>query len=150
MTNGFKSAPGVHLLPVATATAFTGRDSDAVLELIERGWLRHTFNIGAGKSIRELRVWRGSLSAFIHKHEDKASLVDVLGDIFPLNRRLRASELAKSWSVTRNHIHRLIELGLITGEIMNHTCWVPRQSVVDFITARAMGCEPVSTASISG
>jgi len=136
----FQLDPAVRLVPVAVAQAIVGRDYDDVCALVDQGWLLHVFDLAAGGGkVRELRIWRGSLLRYVRREKDDASLDGVLADLFPLERpRLRSTELAKGWSVTRVHIKKLLDCGLLDGETRDHTTFVSRQSAAAFLRSRSV------------
>jgi hypothetical protein len=136
----FQLDPAVRLVPVAVAQAIVGRDYDDVCALVDQGWLLHVFDLAAGGGkVRELRIWRGSLLRYVRREKDDASLEGVLADLFPLERpRLRSTELAKGWSVTRVHIKKLLDCGLLDGETRDHTTFVTRKSAAGFLRSRSL------------
>lgn len=135
--------PRITLLTVATAAAACGRDSSGVIELCESGWLRHSFDVSAGAGTRRaLRIYRGSLIAFQRKEKDGTPLADVINQVVGVNRpRLRAAELVIAWSITRPHLIALLRTGDLAGATQDHTAWIERVSIVEFLKRRAVGGE---------
>lgn len=100
------------LLPVEFVEIATDATYDDVLNLVELGRYRWTFNIAldpAGKQT-ELRIWRGSFIAHQSRETDATEIDDVLRDILP-NRDVRSPELMLWLACGHKHITRLIDAG---------------------------------------
>ena len=147
----FNLSPTVALLTIGAIRAIVGGSAERVVELIESGALKHAFNLGSGRLTRCLRVWCGSLAAYQRGEPDRTELPAAIGDCLGVTRtRLRGQEICERWSISRPHLLHLTRVGLLIGKSEDHCLWIKRESLVQFLTTRAVGAHALPESFIGG
>ena len=98
------------LVTLEGAVTLLDLDPIAVTHACENGLLGWAFDLGGGER-RELRIWRGSIAAWLRSGgRDGAARTperEVIADILP-GRDLRSSELWRRLSISRQHLVTLL------------------------------------------
>ena len=125
------------LVTVDTARAVLGVDAETIAVRIDEGALRWVFDIALPQADRrELRVWAASLIAPDQMPRDAARVLScILGHNRPT---MRGGELEHLLLCSAQHIQRLHEAGLLSGEIIGHTRHLTTASVLAFLKARCI------------
>jgi hypothetical protein len=129
-------AADVTLLSLATACAAVGWHTDRGTEAVETGEWPWVFDLSTGaRAIRELRVWRESLTA--DGGTRNAELSEVLDAV--IGTRLpdvRGAALETRWQVSDHTLSRLVKAGELTGRVAGHTLWLSRASLAALLERR--------------
>lgn len=128
------------LVDMHTARAALGIDEDSVLALIESGDLRWAWDISIRRGvIREVRIWARCISARqVGIAQPGESIAEVIPCVLgPATRdRFRSAEVRALFCCAQQTIQRLVEAGILSGEIQGRTLWVSRSSLESFLTHR--------------
>jgi hypothetical protein len=118
-------------------------ESSTIMEMIESGALLWVWDLSAKDSIRpEIRFWFGELlqPKLCRRRSLGAVLEMVVGH--GTQHNLRASTVSNILLITRQTVHNLCDSGALRGHLEDHTLWIQRQSLIDFLRARL--CTPKS------
>ncbi len=131
-------ASEVTLVDIQTVRALRGLDAESVSALIDAGRIRWVWDLSApGGARRELRFLAAEA---IGKAEtvtaSRADAIDMAIGVPASRVRVRAAELEQRWVVSNQTILRLGRMGEIHVEIVGHTKWVKRESLVKFLGRR--------------
>lgn len=128
------------LVDMHTARAALGIDEDSVLALIESGDLRWAWDISIRRGvIREVRIWTRCIAA---RQCGLPQPADSITEVLPLvlgpvaRDRFRAAEVRALFCCAQQTIQRLVEAGILSGDIHGRTLWVSRSSLESFLTHR--------------
>ena len=145
----FTLSPTVALVTIGAVRAIIGGPAERVVDLVESGALKHAFDLGSGGPTRCLRVWVGSLVAYQQRELDRAELPFVIEDCLGVTRtRLRGQEICDRWSISRPHLLHITRVGLLIGKSEDHCLWIKRESLVQFLTTRAIGAHNLPESSV--
>jgi hypothetical protein len=133
------------LVTLEGAVTLLDLDPIAITQACETGLLGWVFDLGTGDR-RELRIWRGSIAAWLRSGgRDGASAAreaDVVADILP-GRDLRSSELWRRLCISRQHLASLLpELKIAAPAVqargVNAACLISRESARRFLLQRRL------------
>lgn len=123
-------------------------DEDAVVLAVEERQLSLAFDIASpGSGRRDLRVWRDSLQALLHREiqpraESLEAVRAIVTGFFP-ESTVAQRQLSNVFSCSSSHITNLVERGALAlaGERPSHShalaaTRITRASVVDFLCSR--------------
>ena len=143
-------AHGVRLVGIDTARVARGLTARRVIEVAEDHRHRqhiHAFDLGVksacGRHRRELRFWAGALKERPYgRGQQLATIADcLLTTVDRLKEPLAAlpsSQLERAWTVSNQHITRLLATGEIRGFRAGRNWKVYRSSAAKFLKRRAL------------
>lgn len=125
------------LVTVDTARAVLGVDAETIAARIDEGTLRWVFDLALPQAERrELRLWAGALIAPEHVPANaERVLTAIIGHTRPT---MRGAEVEQLFLCSAQHVARLHDLRLLTGEIVGHTRQITTASVTSFLRARCI------------
>lgn len=132
------------LIPLEGVVTLCDLDPISAAQACEQGLLGWVWDLGSSGARRELRVWRGSVEAWLRSggREGGAGVPEpeVLADILP-GRDLRSSEVWRRLGISRQHLTRLMSELVVARPArecqgVNAACWIARDSLVRMLRAR--------------
>jgi hypothetical protein len=130
------------LVTVETARCALGVDTDSILAMLDDGTLRWAWNISAGSQLREIRIWARDVITYQTGlgPERLHSSTEVIDSVIGTQRdRLSSVEISTHILIcSRDLAGDLVRLGQLRGDLVGHTQWITRDSLVQFLTRRLL------------
>jgi hypothetical protein len=131
------------LVDIHTARIHLGVDEDSVLALVESGGLRWAWDIGSrpSRQIREVRIWVRCLAARQAGEEQPSGTpLEVARAVLGVEQRarMRATEVRQLFCCSQQTVQRLVERGVLRGQVVARTLWVERESLEGFLCGRLL------------
>ncbi len=138
------------LLSLDVVAWFLNMDHNRVVQAVERGSLAWAWDHSVPPARRqELRIWRGSVSAWLRTGGDGSAEVAredvVMTDILP-NRDLYTSTLKRMFALHRTTLQHFIDLKLLEAKyraprdgMLNRASLIGRASIVELLRRRRVG-----------
>lgn len=125
----------VALVPLDTVGAHAGVHAEEVIRKVDQGEWPWVFDIGSGRKLREMRVWRLCLTE--PQIARDAEIDGVIANIIGTETGdVRGAQIETRWRVSDRTIKRLCRAGEIACRINGHTLWLQRASLAAFLQRR--------------